>query len=382
MSPVAKYQTIAQTLRDQIETGVYNPGDRAPSENGLAARFGVSRPTAARALRELESEGLVVRRAGSGTYVQKAIPSPSAEAGRSFGLLVQGLGATEVLDPICTEITRSCQSRGSTVLWGGVSSPSDAVEELDRLAGYYAERGVDGVFFAPLENAPDRERENLRVATALSDAGIAVVLLDRDLLDFPSRSAYDLVGIDNFEAGLRLGEHLVSLGHRRIVFLARPHHPSTTDLRAIGVRTALRIAAADPGDGWQVSGDPLDADLVREIVEVRDAEAVVCSNDLTAAMLIQTLQRIGVAVPSELAVVGFDDVKYSTLLSVALTTMRQPCQEIARAAIDAMYDRLERPDMQPRQILLKADLIVRQSCGSEGSSSSGPPARSVSRSWT
>ena len=371
MSPAAKYQDLASVLRQQIETGVYGPGDRTPSENALAVRFGVSRPTAARALRELEGAGLVVRRAGSGTFVRRPGVRKGTRPERTFGLLVQGLGATEVLDPICTEITRSCQSNGSTVLWGGVDRPTDAVEELDRLSQYYLDRKVDGVFFAPLETAVDRERDNARVAEALSEAGIAVILLDRELVDFPGRSGFDLVGMDNFEAGLRLGEYLLEVGHRTISFLSRPHHPSTTDLRVLGVWTALQRADATPDATWHVSGDPLDFDLVRELATARGAHAVVCANDLTAALLIQTLQRLGLSVPADMAVVGFDDVGYSTLLSVELTTMRQPCRGIARAAVGAMHDRLEHPDMEPRQILLKSDLMVRQSCGGPSGSVDG-----------
>lgn len=362
MSPVAKYHEIARALRRQIEAGGYVPGERAPSENALARRFGVSRPTAARALRELESAGLVVRRAGSGTFVRaREADVRVAGAGRTFGLLVQGLGATEVLDPICTEITRACQSQGSTVLWGGVDRPSDAVDELARLSRYYLQRQVDGVFFAPLETAVERERENVRVASELAAAGIAVVLLDRELLDFPGRSDLDLVGIDNIDAGLRLGAHLIRMGHRRICFLSRPHHPSTTDLRVLGVWTALQQAGVTPLGNWRVSADPLDLDVVRDVIA--RADAVVCSNDLTAALLIQSVQRLGASVPADLAVVGFDDVGYSTLLSVELTTMRQPCQEIARAAVAAMHDRLDHRDMEPRQILLKSSLVVRRSCG-------------------
>lgn len=372
MSPAAKFHDIAQTLRQQIAAGEYGPGDRAPSENALAVRFGVSRPTAARALRELQDAGLVTRRAGSGTFVAGRDTARGPLAGRTFGLLVQGLGATEVLDPICTEITRTLQSAGATVLWGDVDRPADAVDELTRLAEDYLIRGVDGVFFAPLESSPDREQENLRVGQLLSDAGIAVILLDRELLDFPARSGFDLVGIDNVEAGLRLGEHLLGLGHSRIRFLSRPHHPSTTDLRALGVATAMRRAGLPVGDDWHISADPLDQGEMRRLVQPSQVDAVVCSNDLTAAQLIQTLQRLEVNVPNELAVVGFDDVAYSTLLSVELTTMRQPCQGIARAAAAAMRDRLEQPAMEPRQVLLKSTLVVRQSCGSQSSAERVP----------
>lgn len=369
MAPTGKYRDIVSAVREQLASGTYRDGDRIPSENQLAMRFGVSRPTAARALRELQVAGLVERRAGSGTYVRQA---ERERTSRTFGLLVPGLGATEIFDPICTEITRVCQEEHSTVLWGdasrpggGAPRPDDDALEVDRLCRYYLERGVDGVFFAPLEASAEREQENERIAAALADAGAAVVLLDRDLLDFPGRSDFDLVGIDNFQAGSRLGEHLLHVGHRRIVFLARAHHPSTTDLRAAGCREAMRRAGVETSAEFQHSGDPSDEAFVGELMKRVQPEAIVCSNDLTAALLIVALAHLGFHVPRDVAVVGFDDVKYSTLLSVGLTTMRQPFHGLARVAVRAMNDRMQEPDLDARQLLLNAELVVRQSCGSE-----------------
>ena len=360
----SRFPEIAAALTAALRSGRYLPGDRLPSENQLAHRYGVSRPTAARALRELQTAGLVERRAGSGSYVRDVGPA-GPDRGRLIGLLVPGLGATEVLDPICTGITRLCQSDGWTVLWGEAERPTDAVEEVDRLARYYIERQVDGVFFAPLETVHDRERENVRIAETLREAGIAVVLLDRDLLDFPRRSNFDLVGIDNLVAGMRVGEHLLGHGHQSLCFLARPHYPATTDLRALGARTALERAGALPRGAWPVPGDPTDGAFVRDLM-ASSPDALVCANDQTAALLIQTLLRLGKSVPTDVAVVGFDDVRYSTLLSVGLTTMRQPLEGIARAAVAAMGERLADPARPPRQILLDAELVVRASCGTHG----------------
>lgn len=356
-----RYEAIAAALRQQLSAGVYPPGARVPSENELTMRFGVSRPTAARALRELETEGLVERRPGSGTYVTQP-PRPRA-SGYTYGLLVQGLGATEVLDPICTEIIRLGQQDGSTVLWGDTTTPRDAVDEVDRQLDHYVERRVDGVFFAPLESVPNRERENTRIAQRMRGAGIEVILLDRDVTDFPGRSDFDLVGIDNVHAAMTLTQHLLDVGHTRLCFLAKPLHPSTTDLRAIGCQVAMQRAGIALHQDWQVSADPTDDAIVAQLLRTVRPDAIVCSNDLSAALLIQTLLRLGVAVPGEVAVVGFDDVVYSTLLSVALTTMRQPFRGIARVAVRAMQDRLEGRAGDARQLLLKADLIVRQSCG-------------------
>jgi len=68
-------------------------------------------------------------------------------------------------------------------------------------------------------------------------------------------------------------------------------------------------------------------------------------------------------IPRDVRIVGIDDVNYASLLPVPLTTIRQPCREIGAAALEAMLDRLDRPNMPARDILLDCELIVRESCG-------------------
>jgi LacI family transcriptional regulator len=364
MASVAKYLPILQTLEADIAAGKYLNGKRLPSENELAQRFKVSRPTAGRAIRELVNLGLIERRAGSGTFLRPSRQPQSAQ--RTIGLIVPGLGNTEILDPICSEITRFAQAHDTAVLWGDPSTQQRAstAEQARQLCQFYIQQRVAGVFFAPIEIGSDRQRINLEIASALSSAGITITLLDRDVLDFPARSSFDLVGIDNFIAGFTLASHLISLGHRRIGFLARPDHPSTTDLRLAGCRQAAASHGLPQGAPLFFSAVPTDVRYIREMLAANPLDAMICSNDLTAALLMQTLTTsLGLALPRDLAIAGFDDVNYSTLLSVPLTTMRQPFRAIAQAAVDTLLARIEDPNLPPRQVLLSAELIVRKSCG-------------------
>jgi DNA-binding LacI/PurR family transcriptional regulator len=92
-------------------------------------------------------------------------------------------------------------------------------------------------------------------------------------------------------------------------------------------------------------------------------DAVLCANDHLAAELLHALGREGVRVPRDLRVVGFDDVRYATLMAVPLTTMHQPCRAIAVTAFRAMLDRLADPTLPPRSLVLSPRLVVRESCG-------------------
>src|SRR5512132_3202484 len=93
-----KYQKVYATLRREIESGRWKPGDRLPSEADLVRSFDTSRITVGRAVRDLQAEGLVQRRAGSGTYVA---PARRSTEGLSFGLLIPDLGETEIFESIC-----------------------------------------------------------------------------------------------------------------------------------------------------------------------------------------------------------------------------------------------------------------------------------------
>ncbi len=367
MSESPKYRLILDHLREGIRTRRFETGARLPSEMELARKFGVSRPTAVRAMQELQSLGLVERRVGSGTYLRTS-GGRTADRTVTLGLLVSGLGNTEILDPICSHITRAAEAHRHVVVRG---VPGDlptgedfSPQQAESLCRQFIDRGVDGVFFAPLEKPEDRAAINQRIAATLHDAGIAVVLLDRDLLEFPQRSQFDLVGIDNFAAGFDLATCLLDAGRRNLRFFARPSYPATTDLRMAGCREAMARHGVKVLSPWARFGDPTDPATVNAVLSRPMPDGIICSNDLTAAMLMQTLGDMGVRVPRDLAVAGFDDVRYATLLSVPLTTMRYPCQSLGTIAVQTMLRRLSEPAFPPCKITLPATLVVRRSTAS------------------
>jgi len=356
----------------EIDSGRLKDGERLPSEAELVRQFAASRPTVARALRDLQNLGLVERKVGSGTYVRKA--QKQIESWR-FGLLIPGLGSTEIFEPICGQLARLAQRQHHTLLWGDFGDKRSEADTgfIEQVCDSYIRQMVAGVFFAPLELTEDRDRVNQSVIAALESAGIPIVLLDRDIVAFPQRSRFDLVGIDNRRAGFLIAEHFLKHGCRRIDFLARPGSAPTVTLRIAGYREALLNSGIVPDPQWVHSGEPADESFVRQIVE-DGATAIICANDLTAANLMRTLDALGLSVPQKVRVAGFDDVRYAELLRPSLTTIHQPCVDIGTIAMQAMLERIENPSFPPRDILAQPALIVRQSCGTSGSA----PASSAS----
>jgi GntR family transcriptional regulator of arabinose operon len=361
-----KHREVFEHVLSDIESGKFKEGERLPSEVELVTQFSASRPTVARALRDLQNLGLVERKIGSGTYVRKA--RKPTESWR-FGLLIPGLGSTEIFEPICGQLARLAQRQHHTLLWGDFGDKQGAADQalIEQVCSSYIRQNVAGVFFAPLELTEDKDRINQSVIAALESARVPIVLLDRDIVAFPQRSRFDLVGIDNRRAGFLITDHMIKPGCRRIDFLARPDSAPTVMLRIAGYREALLARGISHDPQWIHSGEPTDEKFIREVM-ASGATAIICANDLTAANLMRTLDALGYSIPQEIRVAGFDDVRYAELLRPALTTIHQPCVEIGNIAMQVMLERIENPKSPPRDILAQPNLIVRQSCGVSGSS--------------
>jgi LacI family transcriptional regulator len=367
MPQETKHRQIFCALAAEIGAGKYRETGRLPSESQLVIRFRASRPTVVRALRDLQAEGLVTRRAGAGTFQAQAGHAPPPGASRELGLLIPGLGRMEIFEVIAGELARLARAAGYLFWWTGNADPrwdADAsLRDAEEFCAHVVQRKVAGVFFAPFERTDRRYAANLSLVNKLHEAGCAVVLLDRDLGPFPTRSDLDLVGIDNFLAGYILAEHLIKLGSQRIAFVAYPHCAHTMEARVAGAREAILGHRMEVRAPFFWKGNTDDPKFVRQLSAGRLLDAVICGNDYTAAQLIRTLTKLGVHVPRDLRVVGLDDVHYATVVSPALTTIHQPCRDIAAIAFDAMLTRISDPDKPSRTLLLTPHVVVRESCG-------------------
>jgi DNA-binding LacI/PurR family transcriptional regulator len=360
---VPKYQRVYEALRKDIESGTLAAGARVASEADLGARFGASRITVGRAMRDLQLQGLVERRIGSGTYVSRRPPTTAVDC--TFGVLVPDLPDIEIFEPLVQGLLSAPDARTHAFLWGGgdVQGGGRAPAAWARVQQYIARR-VDGVFFAPLESLPPGDPTNVRIVGALDEAGIPVVLLDRSVYAYPKRGRYDLVGIDNRRVGFAITEHLLSAGARRVAFLdTTTNGVSTIAARRAGYREAIDVCQADPSLLHVPVPSPVDRAALSSYLDAHAPDAIVCAHDRGAAQLMHALLALGRRIPQDIRIAGIDDVDYAAWLPVPLTTMRQPVREIGETAVAAMLERRAHPERPARDISLQCTLVVRQSCG-------------------
>jgi LacI family transcriptional regulator len=241
-----------------------------------------------------------------------------------------------------------------TVLLDGRSGDGEGEEPVPGIR-----RGaVDGVVCVALSL-------DSRLPAQLAAGGMPVVLLNRTIDDpLPDRAVSD-----NAAGGRLVAEELLALGHRRIGTVAGPQQASTG-------RDRLRGFA----DGLARAGRPLDERLLRTsdfthaggrdaALDLLDREpgerptAVFCGNDVIAFGVLDAARRLGLSVPGELSVVGFDDIEMAGWEVLGLTTVRQPLEPMATAAARLLLERIEQPDLPTRERVFGVELVRRATTG-------------------
>ncbi len=180
----------------------------------------------------------------------------------------------------------------------------------------------------------------------------------------------DVVSVDDVRGGQLGTNHLIESGHRRIAYVSIPELEDQSDisrwkgyseaLRANGAGPPIRISWSPPADHAQVDG--VDRRLLEVFTGPGRATAVVASNDVAAIYLQEFADRVDLHVPDDLSIVGFDDVPMAGLARIALTTVAQPRDELAKLGIDMIADRIERKvEGPPKTTLVGVGLVTRRS---------------------
>ena len=355
-----KYRKVLEILKGEILRGKYSSSSAFPSKAMLIRRFGISNLTAVKVVSKLKDEGLVRSCQGRGTFVTRAANS------RKIGLILPGLAYSEFFEPIASALIRHAREKECVLLFSDVFSKDaqkrgkEAVERAKDLVSHH----VSGVLFQPLEGFVGCEDANRQVLSILKESGIQVVLLDSDYAPGLMRSGYDVVSLNNLEAGMQLTRHLVEQGAKNIHFLHWPDHSPSVEEREFGMSVVI---SRMKGGGFAKKGmcslvaDPSDAEVVRKYCRRNRPDAFVCATDMAAAQLKQSLERCGKRVPEDILLAGFDDVRVARFMTPPLTTIHQSCDDIARMAFDRLLERLANPCLKGAEINVYGTLVVRDS---------------------
>jgi len=354
-----RYLAIADELGAAIRAGKYRLAHSFPSLTQIVKRFKVSRPTAMRAVAELKRMGLLGASPRSSTFVT------GRGGARRIGLIVPGVAVTDFFKPVVSEINRLAREAGYELRFGEVWSDvrEERIAQVRELAAEFIKGNFAGVIYEPLAG-PIGDEINPHILELFDKKKIPVVLLDCDIVPFPERSLYDVVGVNDVEAGARIARHLMSVGAKRIHFLICSLCPTTFSNRLAGSESQLKLAGAKMPKGGNVlyaEADDLKA-LKRYLKkQTRRPDAFICSNDAIAAVFKQTLEKAGLRVPEDVMLTGFADLPVAALMTPPLTTIHQNREQMAQTAFRRLMERIANPSLPPCDLFLPAPLVVRGS---------------------
>ena len=373
-SPVPLHTQLLNEVRHRILSGQWPPGSRVPSELKLQQQLQISRSTIRQALHAAQSEGLIERVPGKGTFVAH---SP-ADKGNShlIGFVISEFRTTFEGQLLCgaENVTKA---GGYRILF---SRSGGEVSEENRLLELLVQDRVGGIIIWPAIGEDEHNRVLFRLA---AQGTPPLVLMDRT---FPHLES-DCVLCDNYGGAHAAIQHLIALGHQRIAFLSRPILqllPIAERLR--GYRQALQDAGLAPlppllvgSVGQEITSThalrthtDANSQDVREIARYLEdpqrATAIFTMNDFMAMQVFSAASSVGMRVPGDFSLVGFDDLDVVTQLEVPLTTVAQDPLALGSRAAEALIQRIEGYSGPSHQVVLPTRLMVR--------ASTAPPSQS------
>ena len=358
MSKNSIYSEIYSDLLDQLQGPIYKVGDEIPSASKLAEKYSVSRPTVHKALKQLQSEGLIESKVGSGTVLIKK-PEQSSDT-PLFGLIFPLLRMEGFFGNVAQCIAELSTQFNFKLIWGG-ELPQGSIDlaSLDQMSDFYIQQKVDGVFMTPVELTEDCYETNKMIIDKLEQAEIPLVIIDSGVIRFPDNIRNDIVSIDHFRAGYVLADYMLKNGSKRIDFCTFPHVGRAVLLRRMGIENALIDHGIYPQKDWF----HILSEEEELAVHLKDAGAsnIICSNDFLAVKLQRILQKKGYKIPEDFRIAGFDGSALALETYPAITTIVQPCADMAFLGVEAMMKRMRNPDMPVSQIMTNFDLRLGES---------------------
>jgi DNA-binding LacI/PurR family transcriptional regulator len=353
------YKKIYEILKDQILKDHFTPGSLLPTEQTLAQKYFVSRPTIAKVYNQLQEEGFIKKKKGLGTIVIYNSPNKTY----TFGLLLPGAGESEIFSIINDQLLKQSETGNFNCLWEGATASSAEIRKtlVETCCESYIGKKVDGIFFSPLERVPDADQLNRKICKSIQEAHIPLVLIDRDIVTFPERSDFDLVCLDNINAGCVMAQHLIDRGCEVVHFFYRPDSASSVDVRLTAVRDIVLKHGYVFDQHNIFCGNPEDMDFVGKMKIVSGKTGIICANDSTAAVLMSTVDALSIKISSDVLVCGYDDMKYSKHLKHSLTSFKQPCEEIANISIELLMRRIKDNNRIPIMVNLNGEIVIRES---------------------
>lgn len=354
----AKYYILMEQIKEDILMGRIKPGEQIPSENILSERYSLSRHTVRKAISLLVNEGYLYTEHGKGTYCLDRRKKRSES--RNIGVITTYI-SEYIFPKVIQGIDRVFSGNGYSIVLKNTnnSSETEAMCLQDILS-----KDIEGLIIEPTKSAVFSS--NLKFYEALDKHHIPYLFIHgyyQQLEGKPYVIMDDAAGIHS------IVEYLIKLGHKKIIGIFKADDIQGIN-RHIGFARGLREGGLpyNPDDIiWfhtEDKGIKPFALIEQMIKSKKEIDAIVCYNDEIAFKVFELLGKLGVKVPEDISVTGFDDSYFSENCSVKLTTVRHPKELLGEEAARILLEMLKDDNYQknPVQKLIVPELVIKDSC--------------------
>lgn len=337
MNGTHKYELLLKYIKDNIDSGLFMPGEKILSEPEISKKFNISRNTIRQALKELEIAGYLRRVQGKGTFVE----ARKVNVSKKIALLLYDLNY--MTHPFTGEMIKGIgeylEKNGYSLEIQATSCDEDLLAS-PRYAGF-----IFGAYQLEREFVAEVISKNIPFVFAknyLPGLKINAVLL-------------------NYErAGFLLADHLLSLGHERIALLAAGKVPISEDFtNGIGAALAATGRALDKKDIFNIGFSLDNCDFMEKLSTY---SSIMTMDDNVAIELIKELKKHGKKVPENISVTGCNDHGNASLFTPGITTVRLPIRELGMKAAEKLLA-IIKGQRDQENITLEPELVIRKSTG-------------------
>ncbi|NLC52400.1 MAG: GntR family transcriptional regulator [Firmicutes bacterium] len=335
-----------------MKRGAITPGNQLPSEYMLADQFKISRHTVRKALDDLESEGLIFREQGRGTFCAY----PAAAKGQTVAVVTTYI-SEYIFPAVIRGIEEVLSAAGCLLL---LASTGNAKSKEATCLENLLQQKIAGLIIEPTQSA--RENGNLVYYRELESRGIPYLMLHAY---YPELDPAYII-MDDEKGGYLATQHLIQLGHRRIAGLFK-----ADDLQGLKRRIGFLKALQDYG--LEPIPELIGAYETEELYSYPDQftrnllqqtpppTGMVCYNDQVALFVLEALREEGIKVPEDFSLISFDDSSLAVASEVKLSGIEHPKVAMGRQAARLILDMLDNKVYKPRHIY-RPQLVLRASC--------------------
>jgi LacI family transcriptional regulator len=334
-----------------------------PTLSEVAVRAGVGTTTVSRVINGgLNVDPATLARVQHAIEALGYMPNHAARILKGGRTRTIGFVIPSIADPFFSSCAEAAQAvaRANDSVFTVLTTQNDSKTELDAVRMLMRHR-VDGILLAPCNSEDDV------LVKMLSKVAMPVITIDRPIRG----SGIPAVVTDNSRASKSATKHLLEHGFKRIVCVTRETHLYTIQERIKGYKEAMTEAGLVP----QVDTSVEDVESATKSVEKwlsspEPPEALFTLKNSTTIAVFEVLQKFGIAIPGQLALIGYDDFQLAEILRPSVTVIQQPIEQVGRVAAELLFQRLANFEQSSPDGLfdweneqLKTKLVCRASCG-------------------